>query len=116
MDNRPLLAHDNRLKTLLPADCPARAPVAGRFFTDAGVAAAHRDIDHSALLDALWKVRSAETLFAEHAKTTTCPATRRILLGHQADELATIAADIERLLELKAEAEIHAIPELARAS
>lgn len=109
-----LLLHDHRLRLLAPPDSSARAPVLGRYFASEDAARTARYYDHSALLDALWKMRSAEAMFSALVDRSGCEATRRLLAGLNADRVATSIDDILGLLARRAEAELYQFPELTR--
>jgi hypothetical protein len=100
-----LLCQDQRIFTLFPKNHRVRDPERRYYFATAEEAYGAINIDHSALLDALCKIRASETLLGRLAKETTDPQTRDVLidlvLRHQ-----DMTSTIEYMLERKAEAEL----------
>jgi hypothetical protein len=104
----PWLCHDARLKTLYPADHPARRPTKLTHFADAVSATNALSIDHGHLLDLVWKIRSAESLAMHVREHTGCERTRAIAIELSTGFFADVLSDIDALLARKAEAELWA--------
>lgn len=100
-----LLCQDVRLKTLFPTGHEVREPRRRTYHVSKEDASRDLWIDHDALLDLLWKLRSVQTLCAVHAQRTGDGATRDFLLQTAMVEQDTVG-DIEKLLARKAEAEL----------
>lgn len=104
----PWLCHDARLKTLYPAEHPARSPRRLTHFADARSAASALAIDHATLLDLVWKIRSTEALATHGRERTDCERTRAIAIELATGFFADVLSDIDVLLAQKAEAELWA--------
>lgn len=102
----PWLFDDARLKTLYGPDHPARNPKRDTYFSSPLTAANALEIDHAALLDVVWKIRSFELLAANLRDRTACAKTRSIAIELGADFFSDVLDNINVLLAQKAEAEL----------
>ncbi len=102
----PWLSHDTRLKTLYPPDDPVRKPAANAYFADAQSAGDALAIDHMALLDIVWKIRSMEALATRMRDKSECARTRAVAGVLAAGYFDDVLSDISAALGRKAEAEL----------
>lgn len=102
---RALLCKDVRLATLFSPDHRVRQPALRVFHGFVENAEADINIDHSALLDGVWKLRTSQGLMQVLAGRTECERTKEALLNAAALMDDNIA-DMELLLARKAEAEL----------
>lgn len=100
-----LLCQDTRMKTLFPADHRVRNPERRFHYAGPEQAGGGIEIDHDALLDAVWKLRTAQQTLRTLASRTRCPKAREALEAAASVNDDTLS-DIELLLSQKAEAEL----------
>lgn len=102
---RALLLNDVRLSVLFPPGHRVREPKHDGFFRSKEEASDYLDIDHSILLDALWKLQGTINLLSVHGGRTGCGRARELLV-EGAGMVGDLAGDMEMLLAQKAEAEL----------
>lgn len=102
---RALLVRDQRLAVLFPPGHRVREPQRDGFHMDRAGASADLEIDHSALLDALWKLRCTQQLMTLRGNASGCTRTKEVLV-EGGGLISDLVADIELLLARKAEAEL----------